>query len=377
MGALAAAAALYPLLCEAATVSFVPLGPSILEVSDISADGSTFVGTLGTSPWEAFVGRLGEDPLRLGTELGVRGTGGGAISGDGKVIAGGIFDAYPDRSVFIWSTTSPMRRIDGGSGVLLDTVSGISFNGDVLVGRMRVLDGNKWLAYRWTEATGAVPLGELPGGNVDSFAVDVSADGRVVVGNSGVDDGEAPFRWTAEDGMVRLPTQHGQALAVSPDGATIVGSSRRNLTVGQRAEAAVWKAGEEVRLLGVLPAGRSSTATDASLSGEVVVGVSVGVDLYGVAFRWTELSGMKSLATLLTTGGVDLTGWRLHSIRAVSNDGTVFVGRATNPSGRSEEFIATLPVNFVPEPNSALLIVIAGYGTACCRRKFAAAERGQ
>ena len=46
-------------------------------------------------------------------------------------------------------------------------------------------------------------LGDLPGGDASSFARGVSADGSVVVGNSGAEDPEFPgftqyeaFRWT-------------------------------------------------------------------------------------------------------------------------------------------------------------------------------------
>lgn len=358
-----------PSAVTSAEVAFLPLGPSIEEVLEVSADGSTFVGTLSGST-EAFIGKIGEELTPLGTELSVRGTIGTAISGDGTVAAGIISDAYPDRSAFSWSSTSQMVRIDGGNGVTLDNVGGLSFHGDVIVGGMKIPSIPGRYAYRWTEATGAVSLGDLPGGNSDSEARDVSDDGLVVVGNSGVDRGYAPFRWTASEGMVQLPGSGATAIAISPDGSAIVGSSRRHLAEGQRDEAAVWNVEGDLRLLGVLPAGRWSQATDASLGGKVIVGVSVAADRYTDAFRWTEQAGMKSLATLLSNGGVDLIGWRLHSVRAVSNDGTVFVGRATNPSGRREEFVAKLPVDFVPEPSSFALVVGAVLYWGVVRRQL-------
>ena len=43
-------------------------------------------------------------------------------------------------------------------------------------------------AFRWTEAGGFEPLGDLPAGSSSSLAIDVSDDGSVIVGqgNSGV-----------------------------------------------------------------------------------------------------------------------------------------------------------------------------------------------
>lgn len=80
------------------------------------------------------------------------------------------------------------------------TANGISADGSVVVGRSR----NDEEAFRWTQATGMVGLGTLPGGAFSSFALGVSADGSVVVGTtSGSNFGQA-FRWTQATGMVGL-----------------------------------------------------------------------------------------------------------------------------------------------------------------------------
>ena len=63
------------------------------------------------------------------------------------------------------------------------------------------------LAMSYAAAYGATPsfqgLGILPGGSV-SNSLDLSADGRAVVGWSASSDGEQGFIWTAETGMVGL-----------------------------------------------------------------------------------------------------------------------------------------------------------------------------
>ena len=79
-----------------------------------------------------------------------------------------------------------------------------------------------------------VGLGDLPGGGFWSSANGVSADGLVVVGSSlsasDNDPGKAyeAFRWTSSDGMVGLGRleEDSEAIDVSADGSVIVGESR-------------------------------------------------------------------------------------------------------------------------------------------------------
>jgi uncharacterized membrane protein len=101
-------------------------------------------------------------------------------------------------------------------------------------------------AFRWTEATGMVSLGDLLGGRVRSTAYDVSADGSVIVGSGeilGEADESVPaaFYWTAENGMLNLRDllvaggatgldgwTLTEARGVSYDGLTIVGTGVHN-----------------------------------------------------------------------------------------------------------------------------------------------------
>jgi hypothetical protein len=86
----------------------------------------------------------------------------------------------------------------------------------------------------------------------------------------------------------------------------------------------------------------------------VIVGGS-GEDARFRAFRWTERSGMRSVQQMLDELGVDTAGWMLGAASAVSADGSVIIGNGTNPQGAPEGWIAVLPVNYVPEPNSLIL----------------------
>lgn len=181
--------------------------------------------------------------------------------------------------------------------------------------------------------------------------------------------------------MVQLPgfspgEPAGSALTISPDGSAIAGYSFRRTSSGRTQEAAIWK-GSDVSLLGHLAGGRFTTAYGISTDGKVVVGHGVDLDGFGAAFRWTERSGMKPVAELLAMGGIDMTGWRLILATSVSSDGSVIVGQAMNPSGLREDFVAIVPVDFVPEPNSMALIVSAACSLVFCNRQFAATKQGR
>ena len=130
-------------------------------------------------------------------------------------------------------------------------------------------------------------------------AIDVSADGSVIVGSSNYDSGLAEaFRWTAETGMVGLGDLPGgafssQALGVSADGSIVVGH-------------------------GTTAAGRE-------------------------AFIWDATNGMRNLKEVLESDfGLNLTGWTLREPRGPSSDGLVIVGSGTNPIGQEEGWIAEL-----------------------------------
>jgi uncharacterized membrane protein len=165
-------------------------------------------------------------------------------------------------------------------------------------------------AFRWTEATGIVPLGDLPGGEFYSEALDVSADGSVVVGQSIVTGplGFRAFRWTEETGMVALPPVPGVA----------------NFEV----------------------------AYGVSGDGNVIVGRG--------AFVWDAFHGSRSLSRVLSEQGVDLGNFQLLAARATSFDGLTIVGLGGTPGGGDEAWLARLdPGTFVPEPSSICLMAMS------------------
>ena len=81
-------------------------------------------------------------------------------------------------------------------------------------------------------------LGDLPGGQFESHAFGVSADGTTVVGHSFSANGDKEaFRWTKTDGMLGLGDLQtlradSRANATSRDGTVVVGSGRSGTKKG-------------------------------------------------------------------------------------------------------------------------------------------------
>src|SRR5262249_11093473 len=141
-------------------------------------------------------------------------------------------------------------------------------------------------------------------------ATAVSGDGKVVVGyvepvstSNGVLF--TASRWTQKTGMVDLGALGSAsgvtvslATAVSYDGSVVVGLSTSNR----------------------YPIGNEVIASSSGFRGSE-------------AFRWTNATGMQSIAGLLEDNGINLSGWQLQSASGVSADGTVIVGNGIDPMG--------------------------------------------
>ena len=240
---------------------------------------------------------------------------------------------------------------------------GVSGDGSVVVGSSSSFQFGSPEAFRWTEATGMVGLGDLAGGLFRNEAFGVSADGSVVVGvsNSANFDDEA-FRWTQATGMVGLGDLAGgifrsEALAVSADGSVIVGQGNS----ANGTEAFRWTQATGMVGLGDLPGGFfGSSALGVSADGSVVVGQGNSAN-GSEAFIWNISQGMRSLQEVLTNDyGLNLTGWTLSEPTGISADGLSIVGFGTNPNGLTEAWIARLdgqtdpPNPSVPEPSAIL-----------------------
>jgi len=270
------------------------------------------------------------------------------VSYDGSVIVGegSIFvDGLDSDEAFTWTAATGMvGRGDLPGGRFGSHFQNVSADGRVAVGLGAIANGG-FEATRWSTDTGMVGLGHLPGSNGKSQAMAVSADGRVVVGHSirQVDGDSDAFVWTEETGMIYLGDFPGGrtdsvAEAISPDGRVVLGQSQRGIGNISTGEAFRWTVEEGLVGLGFLPGCNLSSATAASWDGSVIVGRSCGD-----AFIWTEETGMRSLKSVLTGLGVDITGWNPYEVRDISWDGRVLTGWGNTPrTSDSEAWVAIL-----------------------------------
>lgn len=278
-----------------------------------------------------------------------------AISDNSRVVAGSR-----NGEILRWNPSEGVTVI-GPEGI----ADGVSFNGSTIVG----FTGNFTAtsdAFRWTATEGLVGLGfsdpSLGFSSGSGAAVDVSADGSVIVGFSGDSQTGAliPIRWTEETGPTRLSIDgesaniFGAAANISANGRFIVGfgGDINNNTGG---EAFLWTEQRSLSL-GDLENGTGiSIAYDLSDNASVVVGASTSIagQPFGdsiifngqsqEAFIWQPQLGMRSLKTVLTNDyGLDLTGWTLLVATSVSADGSTIVGTGINPQGKEEAWVANL-----------------------------------
>ena len=185
------------------------------------------------------------------------------------------------------------------------------------------------LAPEIGRAASFTPLGDLPGGDLASTALGVSADGTVVVGFGVNESGDIEaFRWSGGVmvGLGILPPvvdpAFSYAFGVSADGSIVVGESAggQDDTPGSepyRSQAFLWSGGVTTGLesLGGVVDGARAVSAD----GSIVVGYSGGQ-----AVRW--VGGAVTALEPLPGGGYS-------GASGVSADGGVVVGTADDSAG--------------------------------------------
>ena len=204
------------------------------------------------------------------------------VSDDGLVHSGSL-----NGDAVLWSEAGGIVPL-GTLGEVFAVANALSADGRVAVGTASYPQAVE-RAFRWDATTGIQDLGELPGGG-NVLAHEVSADGSVIVGESG---GRA-FRWTIAGGMQSLGD--GRAEGVSADGQVIVGT----LFTPAGNEAFRWTSTGGMQVLG------SGTARAANADGSVVVGGAAGAG--GGAFRWDAVNGVQPIPFALDAIDVSADG---------------------------------------------------------------------
>lgn len=198
----------------------------------------------------------------------------------------------------------------------------VSADGSVVVGYSSS-SGDRWEAFHWTAATGMVRLVEPTGPRV-SLARKVSADGSMTLGTVGEDKDESVL-WKIGEPTIVLAPPLGNADDFSDGATAFIGTTYTPL--GTDGEAFRWTAAEGLIRLGDLPGGDfASDPVGISGDGLVVVGDSPSEN-GSEAFRWTAATGMVGLG--------DLPGGRFASVATdACFDGSVIVGTGESANGR-------------------------------------------
>lgn len=291
------------------------------------------------------------------------------ISGDGRVVVGHGENANDTSHAFRseWALPDGFQALDVLSGAGDSVALAASRDGFAVVGR------SNGRGFRWTE-TGLVDLGVWAEGDTESEAVDVSADGNVVLLTSTGSDGtRLAYRWLNGGGKSPIIGME-EARGISADGNVSVGNR-----LGAGNEAVVAAPG--IQVLGTLPGDSVAFARAISADGTVAVGVSgscgcrgfrwqggtmqgteglfralatsgdgavVGGDSVdatcsgGKAAVWTAQRGARSVACEALPAGIIPSGWSLTLVTAVSDDGRVIAGEGINPELVSEGWVAVL-----------------------------------
>ncbi|MFQ3611999.1 MAG: hypothetical protein SNJ72_10960 [Fimbriimonadales bacterium] len=286
------------------------------EARGVSLDGSTVVGWSYNTSAETYTafrwtGSSGMMPL-----LYPENSRAWAVTPDGTKIVGqeASFTSY----AFIWTEAGGLMYLPSINNSLDTAALAISPEGNVVVGWSAPPPSNQRRAVRWLNSS-VQTLGTL-GGSVE-VATGVSSNGTVIVGwTRSASWGDRAFRWTEDTGMQILDLSvlgsgDMQALAVSADGTTIVGSHGSN--------GFIWTAGDGARSLGF------GAAYAVSADGTVVVGGDSN------AYVWTPDRGKQELNTLYA--GLLTDGSYFSGAYAVSADGRFIAGRGYNASTGNEE----------------------------------------
>jgi len=357
-------------LCKKETASIegiglVPGNTMELGVQDVSADGSTIVGT--ESAAEGGVRWTKHDGLQAvwatGRAWGANSNGATVV---GSKIHADILNGFTGLEAVRWNAQSGARFLGRLHRLYPSAALDVSADGDTVVGGSTISNIRiqsffiQTEAFKWTSSLGMRRLGftTFQGNRSSSEAAAVSADGNSIAINVKHDNGDVAYLWSSgiETRLQDLSTtQSSSSNGISSDGRTIVGSS-----VGINGqEAVIWTENGDVVGLGFLPSGTYSEAYAVSGDGSVVIGKADGVHPLNqqinkdTAFIWDRVNGMRKLRDVLSQQGVDMSDWFLTDAKAISDDGKTVSGNGVFQSS-FESYLA----NILPDTSSPMMSLV-------------------
>lgn len=260
-----------------------------------------------------------------------------AISADGEVIAG-LYMHYPECNPgcgFTWKdgVFNILQNVPGGW--YSPTPTGLSTDGSIVVGYAPVAYQYTDRAWLWTAATGFVDLGSLPD-NPTAEALAVSQDGATIVGYSTDTNLQVhAVAWTYKNGSVTirdlgyLPggAPWAQATSVSSNGSVIVGTAGCGgyCTAGFR-----WTRKTGMVAIPIPPTKTYAYGTGVSADGKTVVGYAGQNCCDWEAWRWTQAHGTEYIGDWLDAVGVDASGGYFYSAYATTANAYGVVGQLSN-----------------------------------------------
>jgi hypothetical protein len=331
-----------------------------ITINAISGNGRVAVGKNGTNlPVQWNAGQVAEYRFIISSFPGYPYAAPGeflGISDNGRFMVGQFFSDSLGDGALIYDFELNLRLFQGNR----------SFSGDVsdsgtMIGSYASFGVSR--AMRW-------PGGQLPtlftnGMQESTFAAAITPDGQIIVGNStsySTNFTSQPFRWTEQTGSVGLGNVPGficSATAISADGNVIVGNGSV-LTNGAYAWIAFrWTESEGMVGLGESLPSVSNVRVNgdgSKIAGTMRTSTNSPVE----PFIWDATNGIRSLKTVLEGRGVDLSGWILSSAVDISTNGLVIVGNGTNANGHAESWIVVLDDSFPPFESCPRQPLLAG-----------------
>jgi uncharacterized membrane protein len=202
----------------------LPAGCDTGSPTDISDDGSVVCGSAFDSGdafntavawrWTSLGGTVVLSSAVAATPYSTAG-----MSADGSVIVG-RFGA----DSFIWNALDGVVLLDllGPLGADNAIVAGVSGDGLVVVGYYIETGTGDTIAFKWTDAGGAVPL-DQPVGSAESYAYNASTDGSLIIGESWPGDTVGfAYRWD-EGTPSEVVGSESTAFDFSEDGSVVSG----------------------------------------------------------------------------------------------------------------------------------------------------------
>lgn len=276
----------------------------------VSGDGRYVTGETGPTPTTYAAVRWSLDSNLFELAPTTDSSSGYAISGDGRYVVG-FSGLLPMR----WDTFGGnINALSDGVNYLNGQAFDVSPDGSAATGGLTSRDaGSSSPAFRWTQAGGLEILPDVPGSPY-SVGRAISADaGSIAVVANFFGDPNAPstfraFRWTSSGGYTDLGTLHGSSYSdpqdISADGSTIVGSSGGSAFIWTQTQG-LRDLNEVLASLGVdLNGRRLNQALAITPDGRTIVGD--GSDEAGNTFAWIATIPAPSTPAFVSLGLVAL-----------------------------------------------------------------------